>query len=64
MLPELLRTVRVEQALSLQCACLSAGGIGGRYSSRGGLEPGDPLAGGKAEVLLRHFSLSVLQLRK
>lgn len=44
--------------------CQSPGGIWGHYSSRDGLELGDSLAWGKAEVLLRHFLLSILQLRK
>lgn len=48
----------------LPCACQSRRGIRAHYSSCNGLELCNSLARGMAEVLLRHFSLSMLQLRK
>lgn len=62
MLPELPRTVCVFKRLS--SSCQSTGGIWVHYSSRDGLELCDSAAWGMAEVLLRHFSLSILQLRR
>lgn len=53
-----------KRALFLRCACQSMWGIQVHYSSRGGLELFNSPSWGMAEVLLIHFSVSILQLTK